>query len=164
MDKKEFRDWLETVAVVKDLAPVKDPNIRSDDAAVDQVRFEDEWVTVTTKENPSLGFKMIKLKEQHRSCELGCGDIVPNQVIEQRFCSTPVAHWRTRCNACGLFVSPDGKSFISGGHAIQIAYNKHFRVEGAEKSKPKPICAVRQPNDQPYTETVTSTGVIRQYK
>lgn len=141
MDKKQIKEFIKQVAIIEEQKPKKDPNIRLDDDAEDLVRIGNEWVEVTAKSNPTLGFKFIKLKETHKVCELGCGDIVTNQVIEKRLCLTPEKHWRTKCNNCGCFVSPDGESFIEGGHQIQAAYIRHFNaLRGiVEKVKPKLI-------------------------
>jgi hypothetical protein len=166
MNKDEFRARLEQVAELKDRKPIKSANHR---AAIEYITEVDEFgeeyqMPVEITDNPTLGFDLVKIKDQHRSCELGCGDIIPNQIIEQRYCETPLPHWRTRCNTCKRYVSPDGEGFVSGGHAVQVAYTQYFRVEGCEKPKPKPICAVPNPTNQPCSETVTNDGIIRRYK
>lgn len=137
MDKNELKEFIKQVAEIEELTPKKDPGIRLDDNAEDIVRVGDEWIELTAKSNPTLGYKFIKLKEQHKLCELGCGDVVPNQKIEKRLCHHPVRHWRTKCSACGCFVSPDGEGFIKGSHAIQGAYLKYFNNVKTVVEKPK---------------------------
>ena len=140
MDKNQLKELIKQVAEIEELKPKKDPAIRLDDNAEDIIRIGDEWVEITAKSNPTLGYKFIKLKDQHRLCELGCGDIVSNQVIERRLCFTPEKHWRTRCNNCGCYVSPDGQGFIEGGHQIATAFLRYFNAfKGiVQKEKLKP--------------------------
>lgn len=127
MDKKKFVDFIESVAEVKHLKPATSPSIRLDDTHQNDVKVGDEWIHINKDINPTLGLKFIKLKDQHRLCELGCGDIVSNQVVEKRLSTHPEVHWRTRCKVCDCFVSPDGEGFIKGGHQIQAAYMRWFK-------------------------------------
>lgn len=160
MEKKEFKEWLETVAEIKELKPVKDPNIRVNEDTEDLVRHGDEWVEVTAKENPTLGFKFIKVKDKNALCELGCGQIVTNQIVEKKMLTHPKKHWRTRCASCGDHVSPDGKGFITGGANIQNAYVKHFK-------KLDPNCMPYNAVDddgREYTEIIRNDSVIKKYK
>lgn len=126
MDKKKFQEYINQVADVEYLKPVKTPGIRLDNNANDIVRYGDEWVALTAKENPTLGFKFKKLKNSIKPCELGCGEMVENQIVEKRLATTPKTHWRTRCNNCGCYLSPDGEGFLKGGHAVAAAYLKFF--------------------------------------
>jgi hypothetical protein len=129
MDKKEFKDRIAELAEIQDLKPAKVASIRLDETDQNDVRTNDgEWLHINQEVNPTLGFKFIKLKDQSRDCQLGCGDVVINQVVEQRLAFTPQKHWRTKCVTCGCFVSPDGQGFIEGGHQIQAAYMKHFNA------------------------------------
>lgn len=163
MDKIKFKEWIKTVAEIKELSPKKDPNIRLDNDAQDLVRHGDEWVEVTAKANPTLGFQFVKLKDKTAVCELGCGDIVSNQVVEKRFCESPQPHWRTRCNNCGCFVSPDGVGFIEGGHQVQAAYVKFFKGEQL-RPELKPNQTVKYDNGREYIEEVINDSIIRKYK
>lgn len=163
MNNKQLKEFVQSVAEIKELTPKKDPSIRLDDNAEELVRVGDEWFEITAKSNPTLGFKFIKLKEQHRACELGCGDIVANQKIEKRLAFTPEKHWRTRCANCGCYVSPDGEGFIEGGHQIAAAYLRHFNsLKGIET--PEEVIKMNPTTKQEYEEVVTSTGIIRRYK
>lgn len=163
MEKKQLKDFIESVAEIKELAPKKDPKIRLDDGVNELVRHGDEWVEINSKENPTLGFKFIKLKDKHQSCELGCGDIVTNQVIERRLALTPEKHWRTRCQNCGCYLSPDGQGFLEGGHQIQAAYVKYFNsLKGIETTEQ--VIKINPISKQEYEEIITNTGVIRKYK
>ena len=127
MDKKTFVDFIESVAEVKHLKPATSPSIRLDETHQNDVKVGDEWIHINKDTNPTLGIKFVKLKPVHRLCELGCGDIVSNQVVEKRLLAYPKPHWRTRCTNCECFVSPDGKGFIKGGPQIQNAYIRHFK-------------------------------------
>lgn len=163
MDKKQLKEFIQTVAEIKELTPKKDPNIRLNDGEDESVRVGNEWVEINSKQNPTLGFKFIKLKEQHRLCELGCGDIVPNQIVERRLAFTPERHWRTRCQNCGCYVSPDGKGFIEGGHQVAAAYLRHFNgLKNIET--PVEVIKFDPTTKQEYEEIVTNNSIIRKYK
>jgi hypothetical protein len=169
MDKNELRQRLEQVAELKDIKPPRTANYRP---AIEYITEVDELgeeyqVPVEITENPTLGFQLVKLKDQHRVCELGCGEIVTNQVIEKRYGQTPKSHWKTRCKNCDCYLTPDGLGFIKGGHQIQHAYMKYFNmVNGKSKSKietlPKETPRITETNE--YTETTTNDSVIRRYK
>ena len=172
MDKKLFRQQLEQLAEIKDRKPPRGPNHRPVIEYITEVDEDGEeyQVPVEVKENPTLGFDLIKVKDHVAICELGCGDIVTNQRIERRYCETPQPHWRTKCANCGCFVSPDGVGFIEGGHAIQSAYMRHFN---GQKVKPNPKdleprfsneSAGYDINGREYIETVTNDNIIRRYK
>jgi hypothetical protein len=144
MDKQTLINLIKEVAEVKELKPVTSPTMRLDDSHQNDVRVGDEWVHINKDANPTLGIKIVKLKPVHRLCELGCGDIVPNQLIEKRLCHTPETHWRTRCDTCGCFVSPDGQGFIEGGHQIQAAYMRYFRGERLLETKVTEDCEIKE--------------------
>ena len=136
MDKQKLIDLVSQVAEIKILKPATSPTMRLDDTHQNDVKVGDEWIHINKEENPTLCFKIVKLKPVQRLCELGCGDVVANQQVEKRLCITPVNHWRTQCITCGCFVSPDGQGFIKGAHSIQAAYMLHFKKDKA-KSKGK---------------------------
>jgi hypothetical protein len=149
MDKNKLKEFIESVAEIQVKVPKKEPGIRQSDEDVDIVRVGNEWLPINAKSNPTLGFKFIKLKDTTRECQLGCGDQVINQVVERRLAMTPVKHWRTRCNNCGCYVSPDGIGFIEGGHQVAAAYMRYFNKQGFEDS---------------VTEITTNDSIIRIYK
>ena len=126
MDKQEYQRKLSELAEIKKPKPKTTPGIRLDDTDQNDVRNGEEWILVNKQQNDTLPIELVKTKDIIRSCELGCGEIVTNQVVEKRMCWTPKAHWRTKCVNCGCFVSPDGLGFIEGGHAIQAAYMRYF--------------------------------------
>lgn len=166
MDKNEFRTRLEQVAIIKDRKPAKTAqhNRRATEIVVEYDEDGNEIeIEREITENPTLGFELVKVKEKNAICELGCGDIVTNQVVEKRYCETPKPHWRTKCNNCGCFVSPDGIGFIEGGHAVQAAYMKFFR---GEKIRPelKPNQTVKYESGREYIEEVTNNSIIKKYK
>ena len=163
MDKNTLKELIKQVADIQELTPKKDPKIRLDDGVDEEVRVGNEWVEINSKINPTLGFKFIKLKEQPRLCQLGCGEVVVNQVVERRLAHTPQKHWRTRCQTCGCYVSPDGVGFIDGGHKIAAAYLRYFRGESID-IEPRDSEASINKNGQEYVEKSTNDGVIRIYK
>lgn len=164
MNKLELKELVQQVAEIQDLSPKKDPNIRLDDHAEELVRHDNTWIELNSKTNPTLGFKLVKLKEKHRLCELDCGDLVANQVVERRLAFTPEKHWRTRCQNCAKFVSPDGVGFIEGGHAVAAAYTRYFKGLPVHDFKVKPRNSGHNENSQEYLEIPTNDGIIRKYK
>lgn len=148
MKKEDLKEFIKSVAEIEELKPKKDPNIRLDDDAEDIVRVGDEWVELTAKSNPTLGFKFIKLKDRHAVCELGCGDIVSNQVIEKRFNRTPEPHWRVKCMNCSCYVSPDGKGFIESPTMVSAAYIKYFNEKNGVQPKVKKPTEVNNSNSE----------------
>lgn len=139
MDKKEFRKIIEQMAVVKDMSLPPGPRAkRVTRIEVDEFGEEIEITEVENQANPTLGFELVKLKDQIALCELGCGDVVTNQLVERRICSGPKPHWRTQCKTCGCYLSPDGEYFVRGAHAIAAEYVKWFNASGYKKKMPKP--------------------------
>jgi hypothetical protein len=130
-NKTEVKEFVQQHAEIKELKPVGDPNIRLDEDQEDTVMYRGELIKLTAKENPTLGFKFLKLKDRFAVCEIGCGEIVANQVIEKRLGLHPQRHWKTRCATCNKYLSPDGTSIITNSSAIQQAYVKYF----AEKKR-----------------------------
>lgn len=135
MEEKQLRQFLEEVAVVIDAniatqtgqlskrKAKKKPRITTeiiinDDGEEEEVEIEEPDY------NPTLGYRIAGLKPQYRSCELGCGDIVPNQIIEKRMSLTPVKHWKTHCKTCHKTQGPDG-TMMSSPQAQQ-AFSKWF--------------------------------------
>mgnify|MGYP000075922725 CR=1 FL=1 len=135
MNKELFLSQLQAVAVMKKVKPktcvpmskrVAKPVVEDlDEDTDDEPVFDPD-------DNPTLGYELVGLKPVLRACELGCGDTIAGQVVEKRYCTGPVPHWRTRCRTCGYYVSPDGKYFVDGAHAIAAEYVKYFN-----KQKPK---------------------------
>ena len=127
MDKKQIIDFIESVAEIKLLKPVTDGSRPPDDAT--EVLYNGEWIEVSAKTNPTLGFKFIKLRDVERECQLGCGKQVVNQKIEKRLAFTPITHWRTRCTKCQAYVHPNGVDLIKGAHLVQATFLRHFNRE-----------------------------------
>lgn len=124
MDNKQIKDFVQSVAEIKELKPVTDGSRPPDDAT--EVLYNGEWIEVSQKTNPTLGFKFIKLKDVERECMLGCERRVVNQKVEKRFVFTPVRHWRTRCASCQAYVHPNGEELIEGSHQVQAAFVRYF--------------------------------------
>ena len=121
MDHKTFKEKLQEVAEIKHIKPAHS----HEPAELNTAIIDGEQVELTNQFNPTLGFELLKVKTSSRLCELGCGCIVENQVIEKRLCYQPQKHWRTRCN-CGNYVNPQGDGFIKGGAQIAAAFISYF--------------------------------------
>lgn len=130
MDKKLFKTWVESVAIIKDRKPARTCNERKQYewvTEIDESGEEVEIKKVIPLENETLGFDLIKLKTQPKLCEIGCGKIVEGQVIEKKRSTYPKPHWRTRCSRCDCYISPDGEHLIKGTAAIQAAFVRFFK-------------------------------------
>jgi len=95
------------------------------------IEFVEGVAKIKRDKNPTAGFELIKLKDRIGVCEMGCGEIVKNQIVERRMAFTPERHWRTYCRTCQSFLHPDGETIVKGGHKIQAIYSAYFN----EKNK-----------------------------
>jgi hypothetical protein len=128
MDPKQLRQHIEAVAIIKDKKPTGSPSIRPAKEIVIEIDEDGDEVEVevVVQSNPTLGYEFVKLKPIKKDCELGCGQVVDNQIIEKRLAFTPQKHWRTKCKTCGYFVHPTGLGFVETAHQIQAEYFKWF--------------------------------------
>ena len=120
MDKDELKRRVAEVAVIKDIKPAKSGahNRFTTEIVVEVDEFGEEYeVEREITDNPTLGFALVSLKPVTRPCELSCGKIVTDQVIESRLAYTPFPHYRTRCKNCTRFLSPNGK-FVTGNEIL----------------------------------------------
>lgn len=161
MDKQTIKDFVKSVAEIKELKPVTDGSRPPDEST--EVMYEGEWIEIDRHTNPTLGFKFVKLKENIRPCMLGCGELVANQLVEKRVCTHPQMHWRTRCANCAKFVAPDGNGFIEGAHLVQMAFNKYFNSLKGIVTREETI-KYNFTTDQTYEESVTKDHIIKKYK
>jgi hypothetical protein len=107
MDKNKFREFIEQVAILKKFKPRNG---------------------LEPDPNPALGdVEFAGLKPVERSCQIGCGKQVVDQIIERRLVFTPVRHWRTRCANCQSFVHPNGVDIIKGAQLAQSIFVKHLK-------------------------------------
>lgn len=145
MDRKTIKEFISQVAEIKEAKPVRVANVRQDPVSEDDqvpeddsnlVWYHDQWVDLNLENNPTLGFKLVKLKPIERLCELnhvGCTDIVADQKIEKKFYRNPINHWRTRCVNCNRFIAPEGNGFVQGGVYTQSIFVKYFTEKGIKK-------------------------------
>jgi hypothetical protein len=154
MDNKILKQFIATVAEIKELKPVTDGSRPPDDGT--HVIYQGEWIEIDRKTNPTLGFKFIKLKPVQRLCQLGCGDIVPDQIIERRHVQYPHPHWKTRCATCHKYLMPTGELALTSGSA-QRAYHAWAISNGA-------VGETRTIEHQDHTETITNNSIIKKYR
>jgi len=154
MDNKLLKEFIASVADIKELKPVTDGSRPPEDGT--QVVYQGQWIEIDRKNNPSLGFKFIRLKPVQRLCQLGCGDIVPDQVIERRHVQYPHPHWKTRCATCHKYLMPTGELALNSGSA-QRAYHAWANSQGA----------VSEPHiteHEDHTEIITNNSIIKKYR
>jgi hypothetical protein len=119
MNKQQLLDFCQEVGQVEILKPKSVPNVRQDPDESNEVRIDDQWVTIDKQVNPSLGFKLKKINPHIEACQLGCGDIVEDQVIQYRMYAFDEG-WRTRCVNCQKALDPDGN--LVPGYAAPQAW------------------------------------------
>lgn len=132
MKPNQIKQFLETVAEVKDLKPVTIVD-RTEYDHETQVVYNGEWIQLDRHSNPTLGFQFIRLKDNHKACELACGEIVTNQIIHYQRYTYPETHWKTKCGLCHRVVAPDGNGFIEGGSTtVNNAFARYFKDKNAK--------------------------------
>lgn len=176
MDSKQIKEFIKTVAEIKERKPVRNAS---------HGRVEKEWVTEIDPatgeeievernvplENDTLGFDLVKIKPQNKLCELGCGEIVTDQVIEKRLADYPKKHWKTRCKNCQLYLTPDGEGLVKSTE-INAYYIKWFNAVKSQETK---TSDPKKPHEeyssktlgvvdgQAFEETVTNEAIIRRF-
>lgn len=136
MDKKQFREFLESVAELKDHDVKSSPNHRIDPDNEEWVLWQGEWIKIEAKSNPTLGFGIKKLKSLTKPCELNCGKQVQDQRIERKFYTSPSPHWRTRCVSCNQYQSPD-KSKMVNNAVIWALFDQYLKEKNPDLTRPK---------------------------
>ena len=130
MDKQQFEQFLEQVAVLKNTGPngckakPKKP--------VKRIRIEiDEWgeeVEIeefeVPEDNLTLAPIIDSLKPVERPCQLSCGKVVVDQKINMRLYPKPFKHFRTHCNTCMKWQNPYGQMVVS--NLIEPDYYRFF--------------------------------------
>lgn len=126
MKEEEFR------ARVAELAEIED--IKVPEVSYRSKKEEDELGDLFPPgENPTLGFELKKLKPNAKLCELGCGEIVDNQIIQHKMYTFPVTHWRTKCMTCNCTLSPDKKGFLEDTKtSVQNAFVQYFKTNSKD--------------------------------
>ena len=139
MDAKKLRQFVEQVAVVidgnevgpngclsgskKKKPPKKITKIIENEFGEEEVIEEEE-----VEYNTSLPFVLKELKPVVKLCEIGCGEIATNQIIQYKYYELPKPHWRTICRKCQKAVGPDGE-LVTGSVQIQNVFFKHLNRE-----------------------------------
>ena len=138
MDKKLLRSLLEEVAVIKDVGIDIGPNgrellpshkiktIKEIQTIINEFGEEIEEEIEIPIHNPTVPYILGELKPKYRACELGCGKIIADQIIQKRKYQQPVPHWRTLCTTCVRGLSPDGTHMIRNGTPLNQAYLQWF--------------------------------------
>lgn len=126
MDPKQLQQLIETVAEFEPVRPVRVANIKQtrDDEA--EVLYHGEFININLQNNPTLGYRLKKFKSEPKLCELNCGRMVKNQVIEHRVYTEPELHWRTKCTNCKKTVGPNGE-LIHDNKQVYPIFLSYFR-------------------------------------
>ena len=123
MNKDKFRQLLEEFAEVKDKVPEGYRGKYPEEYEV--YKQDDKYVKISRADNPTLGIEVTKLKDHFTVCELDCGQVVKNQIIEKQRMAYPEPHWRIKCRNCQNCIHPSGKGFCKQ-NTFQAEMNKFF--------------------------------------
>ena len=126
MKNQDIKEFVESVAIINKTKKWTKP--RRVKQVIENEFCEEEIIEIieTGMDNDTLPIEIEKLKPINKICALGCGEIVTNQVVEQRLAFTPQQHWRTHCTNCQKFLHPDGVTLIKGAHLIQSIFAAYF--------------------------------------
>jgi hypothetical protein len=162
MEQNKLKAFIDEVAVIK--KPHKNVKPKKVIKVIENEFGEEETIVeFETDSNPTLPFELSHLKPIEKLCQMGCGDMVKDQVIEKRLALTPQRHWRTRCASCQAYLHPDGKTIVHGSHEIQRIYLAMFN--GLSYPELQPVTYKLDPaSGQEYEEIVTNNSVIRKYR
>lgn len=99
MNQDEFKSKVEEYAHVKIIKPVI-KNFNPGDHV--RVTYEGKDLIFDKTFNPSLGFTILRLKDQVKLCRLNCGLSVVNQKIQFKLKKDVDNnnHWWSICNSC----------------------------------------------------------------
>lgn len=111
MKSQQIKEFLMSVGEIELLTPKSSPEIRQGDER-NEVKFQDEFIEIHKKHNPSLGFKIKKINDHIELCQIGCGQIVTNQRIEYRAAHPDEPNWRVKCANCGKYKHPSEPGII----------------------------------------------------
>jgi hypothetical protein len=135
MDAKKLKELVKQVAVVLDsnqigpngnvLAKPKPKYKKIVRIVENEFGDQEELVEEESNVNETLPWILKELKPIEKLCEIGCGKIIADQIVDKKFYHSPVPHWRTSCRKCQKAVGPKGE-LITGSVHIQNAYFKHF--------------------------------------
>jgi hypothetical protein len=127
MKNQDIKQFIESVAIIdkkkKWAKPKRVKQIIENEFGEEEII---EVIETSADENKTLPMEITKLKPVNRLCDLGCGEIVTDQIVERRLVLTPEKHWRTHCRNCSAFVHPDGITLIKGAHRIQSIFYAYF--------------------------------------
>jgi hypothetical protein len=127
MKNQDIKQFIESVAVInRSKKWAKPKRVKQ---IVENEFGEEETIEVFESgedNNDTLPIEIKKLKPITKLCDMGCGKIVTDQIIERRLVFTPETHWRTHCRNCQKFLHPDGVTLIHGAHLIQSIFLTYF--------------------------------------
>ena len=133
MDDKTLKKLVEEVGVVLDNSQVGHngrtlPKIKTKKVIKiieNEFGEEEEIEEIKDDINLTLPWVLKELKPINKLCEIGCGKVATNQIIDRKLYQSPVRHWRTICRSCQKARLPDG-TLITGNANIQNAYFKYY--------------------------------------
>lgn len=145
MDHKEFIEKLQELAeleVVKEPSPAK----RKLEDVIAVWRNGSEHI-IEDKENPTLAYKIKKIKYESVKCS-DCNKKIKNRVVTTKRLTYPIIHWRNHCNNCNKAQDPRTGEYHLVGGAVQTVWNGWLKeVANESKAQELPIshCVQKKP-------------------
>ena len=124
MDNEEFLRRLNELAelqVIKVASPAKR---KPEDEVI--VWRNGQAIEIDDTDNPTLYYKIKKLKSDVRKCD-DCSKKVKNRTVTKKLYAYPVKHWRKLCNNCNMFEHPDSGKYCLVGASTQNVYIQYLK-------------------------------------
>jgi hypothetical protein len=119
MDNEEFLSRLTELAELQ-VIKVAGPAQRKPDEHLIVWRNGQEY-EIDDKANPTLYYRIKKIKNNVRKCE-DCGRRVKERIVTKKLLSFPVVHWRQSCNTCKMYQHPETGDYCLVGLATQSVW------------------------------------------
>jgi hypothetical protein len=128
MDQKEFIHRLSEIAEVKiDKQPVSS-GAQTNRLEPIQLERQGKIVEITSKENPTWGVVVKRLKPIVKPCE-DCGEVVKDRRVQSTMYSYPKAHWRKNCVQCRKTQDPETKQFTIPTQSAQLYFTAFLKKQ-----------------------------------
>jgi hypothetical protein len=136
MDPKEFKQRLEELAELEVIKAKALPQ-RAPEETVTVWRNGEE-VAIDDDNNPTLTYKVKKLKQEKQPC-VDCGKSVANRTVVRKLLNYPATHWRNHCNNCNSTQDPRTGEYRLKGAASYNVWNQFIKDQmNSDKEQKQP--------------------------
>lgn len=142
MDKNKIAEILDQLVEWQEPKPMDDKMVMQDinatrrhlrklghdEDAIEEVlkQIEEDSSMIVDGVNITIPKRIKRRKPQAKLCELGCGKIAVDQVVEISYHTTPYKHKRERCKFCQYYKLEDG-TFARNAQQMQFFLTKNKR-------------------------------------